>query len=153
MVSPVSPRNFGSMYASTTLLGIPPLDTLVMSPGPTEGHKELTRSISLDAVLYELEQLLEECKTSTRPLSELLDCPSIPLSFHTTTSSSGTISSIAAPSHSISSYFQLYLGANLSPMQQLFIAQGLMILKVKRSGAMRSMGRVRAGSFTVRGVV
>ncbi|KAG8741318.1 hypothetical protein FRC12_015707 [Ceratobasidium sp. 428] len=153
MVSSVSPRNFGSAYASTTLLGFPPSDTLVMSPGPNGGHKELMRSIPLDAVLYELEQLLEECKTSTRPLSELLDRPSTPLSFHTTTSSSGTISSIAAPSHSISSsYFQLYSGASLSPMQQL-IAQGPIVIKGKRSGGMRSVGRVRAGSFTVRGVV
>ncbi|KAG9105643.1 hypothetical protein FRC07_009138 [Ceratobasidium sp. 392] len=117
-----------------------------MSPGPNGGHKELMRSIPLDAVLYELELLIDECKSSSRPLSDLLDRPSTPLSFHTITSSSGTISSIATPTSS--SFFQPYSGEGLSPMQQL-IAQG----PIRKAGSVKSVGRARAGSFAVRGVI
>ncbi|KAG9103456.1 hypothetical protein FRC06_010653 [Ceratobasidium sp. 370] len=73
MISPSSAGNFGSAAASTTGLASPPADDLVMSPGPNGGCKELLRSIPLDAVLYELELLLDECKSGTRPLSVLLD--------------------------------------------------------------------------------
>ncbi|KAG8693542.1 hypothetical protein FRC08_009047, partial [Ceratobasidium sp. 394] len=109
-------------------------------------------SIPLDAVLYELEVLIEECKSGARPLSELLDRPSTPHSFRTITSSSGTISSIATPPHSISSsFFQPHSSTGLSPMQQM-IAQGPRV-QAKSLGGMRGVGRARAGSFAVRGVV
>ncbi|CAE6469169.1 unnamed protein product [Rhizoctonia solani] len=152
MISPSSVGNIASASTSSSdLTSPPPLDSLVLSPGPNGGCKDMFKSIPLDAVLYELEMLLEEYKSGNRPFDTR---PSTPLSFTSETSSSGTISSFSAPRQNYS--FALHpsvaftrrASAGLSPMQQL-IAEGP---RAKGVG-IRSAGRARAGSFAVRGVI
>ncbi|KAF8598372.1 hypothetical protein BDV93DRAFT_339350 [Ceratobasidium sp. AG-I] len=169
MVSNSSSRHFGSASASFAGLSEPPSDTLVMSPGPNGGCKDLLRSIPLDSVLYELELILSELKSTSRAfsnsydtryasfafhfprilMSDILGSPGSPRSFTSATSSSGTISSLATP-HS-TTFFHAPPGATaygLSPMQQL-VAEGAR----SKGVGLRSAGRARAGSFAVRGIV
>ncbi|QRV94691.1 hypothetical protein RhiJN_22709 [Ceratobasidium sp. AG-Ba] len=144
LVGMISPH---TDVGSTSGFASPLNDSLVMSPGPNGGCKDMLMSIPLEAVLYELELIIEECKTGGRSISEILDRPSTPLSFRTITSSSGTISSTSTPR---SAFFQPYTSnMGLSPMQQL-IAQGP---RHTAGVQVKSIGRARAGSFAVRGVV
>ncbi|KAJ1302542.1 hypothetical protein OPQ81_002859 [Rhizoctonia solani] len=150
MISPSSVGNIASASTSSSDLSSPPLDSLVLSPGPNGGCKDMFKSIPLDAVLYELELLLEDYKSGNRPFDTR---PNTPLSFASQTSSSGTISSYAPrPNYAFAQHptvaFEKRASAGLSPMQQL-IAEGP---RVKGVG-IRGAGRVRAGSFAVRGVV
>ncbi|CUA76418.1 hypothetical protein RSOLAG22IIIB_12271 [Rhizoctonia solani] len=151
MISPSSIGNIASASTSSSDLSSPRLDSLVLSPGPNGGCKDMFKSIPLDAVLYELEMLLEEYKSGHRPLDTR---PATPLSFNSQTSSSGTISSFPTPrpNYAFAQHptlaFSRRASAGLSPMQQL-IAKGP---RVKGVG-IRSAGRARAGSFAVRGVV
>ncbi|CAE6468828.1 unnamed protein product [Rhizoctonia solani] len=153
MISPssIGVGNIASAATSSLDLSSPPLDSLVLSPGPNGGCKDMFKSVPLDAVLYELELLLDEYKSGSRPLDTR---PSTPLSFTSQTSSSGTISSFAFPPPNFSFAqhpsvaFTRRASAGLSPMQQL-IAEGP---RGKGLG-IRSAGRARAGSFAVRGVV
>ncbi|CAE6461821.1 unnamed protein product [Rhizoctonia solani] len=153
MIAPssVGVGNIASASTSSSDLSSPPLDSLVLSPGPNGGCKDMFKSIPLDAVLYELEHLLEEYKDGNRPLDTR---PSTPLSFTSQTSSSGTISSFSPPraGYTFAQHptvaFSRRASAGLSPMQQL-IAEGPRTKGVGFKGA----GRARAGSFAVRGVV
>ncbi|CAE6387363.1 unnamed protein product [Rhizoctonia solani] len=152
MIAPSSLGHIASASTSSSdLASPPPLDSLVLSPGPNGGCKDMFKSIPLDAVLYELEMLLEEVKFGNRPMDTR---PTTPLSFNSEISSSGTISSFSAPRANYafaqhpSLAFSRRASAGLSPMQQL-IAEGP---RAKGVG-IRSAGRARAGSFAVRGVV
>ncbi|KAH7338721.1 hypothetical protein B0J17DRAFT_717167 [Rhizoctonia solani] len=153
MIAPssVGVGNIASASTSSSDLSSPPLDSLVLSPGPNGGCKDMFKSIPLDAVLYELEHLLEEYKPGNRPFDTR---PSTPLSFTSQTSSSGTISSFSAPrpGYAFAQHptvaFSRRASAGLSPMQQL-IAEGP---RTKGVG-FKGVGRARAGSFAVRGVV
>ncbi|CAE6505573.1 unnamed protein product [Rhizoctonia solani] len=152
----ISPSSIGvgnipsAATSSSDLSSPPPLDSLVLSPGPNGGCKDIFKSIPLDAVLHELELLLDEYKSSARPTDTR---PTTPLSFISQTSSSGTISSFnPRPNYAFAQHpsvaFTRRASAGLSPMQQL-ISEG------PRSKGMgiKSAGRARAGSFAVRGVV